>query len=281
MRITYQVGADSRHDQGKGASRRLRRAGKVPAVIYGGQGGPRSITLDHQQLLTLIDKEKFYSSIISVNVDSQSQPAIIRDVQMHPARNAVVHVDLQRVVESEKLRIHLPIHFKGEAVAPGVKTQGGIVSHLMQDVEVSCLPADLPEFLELDLSAMNLNDTLSLETSTKAFQYCCTHSWSIGSVGPERNRRRRHSFSENTAMLALRTERRKNLGCRKQFLNVHDRVELVVVYAKLFMNRWSDFAVHIKAITDQGTRSGVAGLFEQSRYVEARIVCYLPQKTVS
>src|ERR1700729_2962945 len=134
MRITYQVGADPRHDQGKGASRRLRRAGKVPAVLYGGHGQPRSITLDHQQLLTLIDKEKFYSSIISVNVDSQSQPAIIRDVQMHPARNAVVHVDLQRVVEAEKLRIHLPIHFKGEAIAPGVKTQGGIVSHLMQDV---------------------------------------------------------------------------------------------------------------------------------------------------
>src|SRR5579863_6124233 len=165
MRITYQVGADSRHDQGKGASRRLRRAGKVPAVIYGGQGGPRSITLDHQQLLTLVDKEKFYSSIISVNVDQQSQPAIVRDVQMHPARNAVVHVDLQRVVETEKLKIHLPIHFKGEATAPGVKTQGGVVSHLMQDVEVSCLPADLPEFLELDLSAMNLNDTLTLRDS--------------------------------------------------------------------------------------------------------------------
>jgi large subunit ribosomal protein L25 len=159
MRITFQVGADSRHDQGKGASRRLRRAGKVPAVLYGGEGGPRSITLDHQQLLTLIDKERFYSSIISVNVDAKAQPAIVRDVQMHPARNAVVHVDLQRVVETEKLRIHLPIHFKGEAVAPGVKTQGGIVSHLMQDVEISALPADLPEFLELDLSEMNLNET--------------------------------------------------------------------------------------------------------------------------
>jgi len=159
MRITYQVGADSRHEQGKGASRRLRRAGKVPAVLYGGQGGPRNITLDHQQLLTLIDKEKFYSSIIHVNVDAQPQPAIVRDVQMHPARNAVVHVDLQRVVEGEKLRIHLPIHFKGEAAAPGVKTQGGIVSHLMQDVEISALPQDLPEFLELDLSAMNLNES--------------------------------------------------------------------------------------------------------------------------
>jgi large subunit ribosomal protein L25 len=107
----------------------------------------------------LIDKEKFYSSIIHVNVDAQPQPAIVRDVQMHPARNAVVHVDLQRVVEGEKLRIHLPIHFKGEAAAPGVKTQGGIVSHLMQDVEISALPQDLPEFLELDLSAMNLNET--------------------------------------------------------------------------------------------------------------------------
>jgi large subunit ribosomal protein L25 len=162
MRITYQVGADARHDQGKGASRRLRRAGKVPAVLYGGHGQPQNITLDHQQLLTLIDKEKFYSSIISVNVDKQGQPAIVRDVQMHPARNAVVHVDLQRVIESEKLKIHLPIHFKGEAAAPGVKTQGGIVSHLIQDIEVSCLPKDLPDFLELDLSSMNLNDTRHL-----------------------------------------------------------------------------------------------------------------------
>jgi large subunit ribosomal protein L25 len=162
MRITFQVGADARHDQGKGASRRLRRAGKVPAVLYGGKGEPRNITLDHQQLLTLIGNEKFYSSIININVDAQGQPAIVRDVQMHPARNAVVHVDLQRVLEDEKLKIHLPIHFKGEAVAPGVKTQGGIVSHLIQDVEVSCLPKDLPEFLELDLSAMNLNDTLHL-----------------------------------------------------------------------------------------------------------------------
>src|ERR1700678_1413625 len=162
MRITFQVGADARHDQGKGASRRLRRAGKVPAVLYGGNGEPRNITLDHQQLLTMIDNEKFYSSIISVNVDAEGQPAIVGDVQMHPAKNAVVHVDLQRVLENEKLKIHLPIHFKGEAVAPGVKTQGGIVSHLIQDIEISCLPKDLPEFLELDLSAMNLNDTLHL-----------------------------------------------------------------------------------------------------------------------
>ena len=162
MRSIIQVGADSRHDQGKGASRRLRRAGKVPAILYGGKGEPKNVVLDHQQLLTLIENERFYSSVISVNLDSQPQPAIVRDVQMHPARNAVVHVDLQRVVENERLKIRLPIHFKGGAVAPGVKTQGGLVHHLIQQAEVSCLPEDLPEFLELDLSNMNLNDTLFL-----------------------------------------------------------------------------------------------------------------------
>jgi large subunit ribosomal protein L25 len=162
MRITYQIGADSRHDQGKGASRRLRRAGKVPAVIYGGNDQPQNVTLDHQQLLTVIDKEKFYSSIINLTIESKSLPAIVRDVQMHPAKNAVVHVDLQRVLENEKLKLHLPIHFKGESVSPGVKLQGGIVSHLIQDIEISCLPKDLPEFLELDLSTLNLNETRHL-----------------------------------------------------------------------------------------------------------------------
>jgi large subunit ribosomal protein L25 len=162
MRTTIQLGADSRHDQGKGASRRLRRAGKVPAILYGGQGEPTNVVLDHQQLLTLIDNEKFYCSIISLNLDSQPQPAIVRDVQMHPARNAVVHMDLQRVLENAPLKIRLPIHFKGAATAPGVKTQGGLVHHLVAQVEVSCLPDDLPEFLELDLSNMELNDTLFL-----------------------------------------------------------------------------------------------------------------------
>src|SRR5579862_7768919 len=166
MRTTFQVGADSRHDQGKGASRRLRRAGKVPAVLYGGKGEPKNVVLDHQQLLTLIDNEGLYSSVISVNLDSQPQRAIVRDVQMHPARNAVVHVDLQRVIENAPLKIRVPLHFKGAAVSPGVKTQGGIVHHLMAQVEVSCLPDDLPEFLELDLSNMELNDTLFLKDLT-------------------------------------------------------------------------------------------------------------------
>ena len=158
MKINFQIGAEPRNEQGKGASRRLRRAGRVPAVLYGTGGEPRNLSLNHEQLLTLIDNEKFYASIVS-----DKQPVIVRDVQMHPAKHSVVHVDLQRVVETEKLRIHLPIHFKNETSCPGVKVQGGIVSHLMQDVEVSCLPAALPEFLELDLGKMSLNDTLFLK----------------------------------------------------------------------------------------------------------------------
>jgi large subunit ribosomal protein L25 len=162
MKISFEVSAEPRNDQGKGASRRLRRDGKVPAVLYGGHGEPRSLALDHQKLRLVVGDERFYSSIISVNVGAEKQPAIVKDVQMHPARNAVLHVDLQRVLENEKIRLHLPIHFKNESIAPGVKTQGGVVSHHMADVEVSCLPKDLPEYFEADLANMSLNDTLYL-----------------------------------------------------------------------------------------------------------------------
>jgi large subunit ribosomal protein L25 len=159
MRISFTFGADVREMQGKGASRRLRHAGKVPAVLYGGQQDAQALTLDQQNLLTMIDNERFFSSIVQLKIGEKTQEAIVKDIQMHPARNVVVHVDLQRVSENEKIRIHLPIHFKGETISPGVKTQGGVVSHMRADVEVSCLPKDLPEFLELDLSGMNLNDT--------------------------------------------------------------------------------------------------------------------------
>jgi len=159
MRINFTFGADLREMQGKGASRRLRHSGKVPAVLYGAHQDAQALTLDQQNLLTMIADERFYSSIVRLQIGDRTQEAIIKDVQMHPAKNLVVHVDLQRVVETERIRIRLPIHFKGETVSPGVKTQGGVVSHMRADVEVSCLPKDLPEFLELDLSSMELNDT--------------------------------------------------------------------------------------------------------------------------
>jgi len=162
MKISFELAAEFRDGQGKGASRRLRHAGKVPAILYGGSNEPRSISLDHQKLMTLIDNEKFYSSIINLVVGDKKQAAIVKDLQMHPARNAIVHLDMQRVVETEKIRIHIPIHFKGEAASPGVKTQGGVVSHRIADVEISCLPKDLPEFIELDLSKMEMNESKHL-----------------------------------------------------------------------------------------------------------------------
>jgi large subunit ribosomal protein L25 len=159
MRISFTFGADIRATQGKGASRRLRHAGKVPAVLYGAHKQAQPLVLDQQNLLTMIADERFYSSIVRLKIGEATEDAIIKDVQMHPAKNLVVHVDLQRVVENERIRIRLPIHFKGESISPGVKTQGGVVSHMRADVEVSCLPKDLPEFLELDLSGMSLNET--------------------------------------------------------------------------------------------------------------------------
>jgi large subunit ribosomal protein L25 len=158
MRISFVIGAEFRDTQGKGASRRLRVTGKVPAILYGGGQNPRALVLDQQKLLTMIDNEKFYSSIVQLKVANETQAAIVKDVQMHPAKNLVVHLDMQRVVENEKLRIRLPIHFRNASASPGVKTQGGIVSHLMNEIEVVCLPKDLPEFLEIDMSTMNLND---------------------------------------------------------------------------------------------------------------------------
>src|SRR5215468_4235345 len=159
MRISFTFGADLRSTQGKGASRRLRHAGKVPAILYGAHKDAQALVLDQQNLLTMIGDERFYSSIVRLKIGEATQEAIIKDVQMHPAKNLVVHVDLQRVIENERIRIRLPIHFRGESISPGVKTQGGVVSHMRADVEFICLPKDLPEFLELDLSGMSLNDT--------------------------------------------------------------------------------------------------------------------------
>jgi large subunit ribosomal protein L25 len=163
MRKSFEVGAETRDDQGKGASRRLRRTGKVPAILYGGQGEPSNITLNQLKLLNLIEDEKFYSSIITLKLDGKDQQAIVKDIQVHPAKNQVLHVDLQRVMADQAIRIHLPIHFLNEATCPGVKVQGGLVSHLRTDVEITCLPKDLPEALEVDMAGMSLNDTVYLK----------------------------------------------------------------------------------------------------------------------
>ncbi len=159
MKTSFELVADPREGvQGKGASRRLRRSGKVPAILYGGKQEPRQIILDHQNLLTLLVNERFYSTILSLKISGETQAAILKDVQRHPAKNQVLHMDLQRVLENEPIRMRIPLHFTGAGSAPGVKTQGGVVSHLLNDVEVSCLPKDLPEYIEVDMSQMVMNE---------------------------------------------------------------------------------------------------------------------------
>jgi large subunit ribosomal protein L25 len=162
MKTSFELVAEFRETQGKGASRRLRHEGKVPAILYGGHADARTLTLSHQKLLIMLDNERFYSTILSLKVGDQSQAAILKDVQRHPFKNAIVHVDFQRVEENEKIRISIPLHFTGAAVSPGVKSQGGIVSHMRTETEVTCLPKDLPEFIEVDISGLSLNESIHL-----------------------------------------------------------------------------------------------------------------------
>ena len=162
MATKFELSAETRADQGKGASRRLRHAGKVPGIIYGGNETPANISLSHQKLEQVVDNEKFYATIVTVDVAGAKQQVVVKDVQMHPAKNAIVHIDFQRVLADQPIRMHVPIHFLNEATSPGVKLQGGIVSHLRSDIEVSCLPKDLPEFVEVDMGQMKLNDSVKL-----------------------------------------------------------------------------------------------------------------------
>jgi large subunit ribosomal protein L25 len=162
MKTSFELVAEFRETQGKGASRRLRHEGKVPAILYGGHSDARALTLSHQKLLIMLDNERFYSTILNLKMGDQTQAAILKDVQRHPFKNAVLHIDFQRVEENEKIRISIPLHFTGAAVSPGVKSQGGIVSHMRNDVEVSCLPKDLPEFIEVDISGLSLNESIHL-----------------------------------------------------------------------------------------------------------------------
>src|SRR5690606_17403468 len=133
--------------------------------LYGGHQEPKQLILDHQNLLSLLVNEKFFSTILSLKIDGQAQAAILKDVQRHPAKNQILHMDLQRVLDNEKIRMTIPLHFKGASVSPGVKTQGGVVSHLLNEVVVLCLPKDLPEYLEIDLSAMEINQIRRLSDS--------------------------------------------------------------------------------------------------------------------
>ncbi len=162
MQTKFELIAEARDEQGKGASRRLRRSGRIPAILYGGRTEPKALTLDHNKVQLALEQERFYSSIITIQVSGQAQAALLRDVQRHPWKNQIVHLDLQRVYDDEPVRITVPLHFRGAETCPGVKTEGGMVSHLKNELEVTCLPKDLPEYIEVDISALHLNASLHL-----------------------------------------------------------------------------------------------------------------------
>ena len=162
MSEQFDLIAEIREDQGKGASRRLRREGKVPAIIYGAGRPPRQLAFDHNRVIQQLENESFYSSVLNIKVGDKSQAAIVKDIQRHPSRRLIMHMDFQRIVEDEKIRMNVPIHFINEDIAVGVKQGGGAVSHLMNDVEVSCLPRDLPEYFEVDVAGLGLNEMLHL-----------------------------------------------------------------------------------------------------------------------
>lgn len=161
MSTSFELAATIREDLGKSATRRLRKQDMVPAIIYGAGGEPVSITLSHNQLLHSTENEAFFSHILSIDVEGKKENVIIKALQRHPAKAILMHADFLRVNMKEKLKVHVPIHFIGEEDAPGAK-QGGVVTHDMVDVEVECLPKDLPEFIEIDVSALEIGESLHL-----------------------------------------------------------------------------------------------------------------------
>ncbi len=147
--------ATTRSLQGTGASRRLRRTGKVPGIVYGSTDTPVSIELDHNDLFHALRKEAFHSSILDLEIDgSATSSVLLRDVQMHPFKQQVLHIDFQRVAANTKIHMRVPIHFINAETSPAVKMSANVVSHVMNDIEVICLPKDLPEFIEIDLGTL-------------------------------------------------------------------------------------------------------------------------------
>ncbi len=160
--MAFEVIANARTVQGTGASRRLRRAGTVPGIVYGGEAAPVAIETAHNDLLLKLKKEAFHSSIITLVIDGKKEQVLLRDYQTHAYKPLVLHIDFQRVDATHELHVKVPLHFINEDVAPGVKLGGGLVNHVMTEVDVQCLAKDLPEFIEVDLANMNAGDSLHL-----------------------------------------------------------------------------------------------------------------------
>ncbi|GAA4350531.1 50S ribosomal protein L25/general stress protein Ctc [Kangiella taiwanensis] len=162
----FTLKAESRSDIGKGASRRLRRlADKIPAIVYGGKEDAKSITLEHDEINNMLDDEAAYSSIINLVIDGETEEVLIKDLQRHPYKLKLLHVDFKRIVRGENMEANVPLHFINEDKAPG-KKDGGVMSHQLTTVEISCRPRNLPEYIEVDLGEMNIGDSIHLSEIT-------------------------------------------------------------------------------------------------------------------
>ncbi|GAA0722557.1 50S ribosomal protein L25/general stress protein Ctc [Dokdonella soli] len=162
MAKTHEIKVEKRNDEGKGASRRLRRAGFVPAIVYGGEVKPVSIQLLHNDVWHASQNEWFYSSILDLSLGGDVQKVLLRDMQRHPFKQLVLHLDFQRVNENEAIRVRVPLHFMNQEASPAGKTSGVVITHEMNEVEISCLPKDLPEYIEIDLSALKTDEIVHL-----------------------------------------------------------------------------------------------------------------------
>ncbi len=186
--MQFEINAQARTLQGSGASRRLRRAGKVPAIIYGGDATPQAIELDHNDLLLNLKKEAFHASILNIVVEGKKQQVLLRDTQRHAYKPLILHVDFQRVDATHELHIKVPLHFVNEETAPGVKLSGGLVNHVITELDVQCLAKDLPEFIEVDIGALKVGESihlsqLKLPKGVKLVQHSTDDSVVVGVVG--------------------------------------------------------------------------------------------------
>ena len=162
MSVEFTLSAEVRSDYGKGASRRLRRTNMFPGIIYGGGSNPTPITLNHNEILNNLQHEAFFSHILTLDVSGTKEQAIIKDIQRHPFKQQILHIDFQRIVANEAITVRVPLHYMNEETCVGVKTEGGSINRIETEISVSCLPRDLPEYLEVDLTELKLGESLHL-----------------------------------------------------------------------------------------------------------------------
>ena len=160
--MSIELNAELRTDTGKGASRRLRHANKVPAILYGAGKDPENLTLEQKDVQYELQHEAFFTQVLELNIGGKKQDVLLRDLQHHPYKQDILHMDFQRVEAKKEMHVNVPLHFINEDIAPGVKTEGGAVSHVMSEVEVVCLPKNIPEFIDVDLSELHLGEIVHL-----------------------------------------------------------------------------------------------------------------------